>query len=173
MLTPAPLTPYSLQISGLQPRHYVKDITYNDASVLHRAIIPGTDGGRLRITIGRDGSQMTVQVNTDAGEPIPDSLVAIMPLSAQSEQEVATSVVAGLTDEQGTFAADGLRPGMYSVIAPRNLLPFKRLLPMGTVLLDKTPEVIRKLLNSRTRGTLVEAAPGGVQSVVVRRVPVE
>jgi hypothetical protein len=173
ILTPAPLTPYSLQITGLQAGQYVKDITYNDSSVLRGAIVPGSGGGRLRITVGRDGSRMTVQVNNDAGEPIPDSLVSILPLSAQSEQDVATSVIVGLTDEHGTFSAEGLRPGMYSVIAPRNLLPFKRLLPGGTVLLDKTPEVLRKLLNARSRGTLVEAAPGGVQTVVVRRTLVE
>jgi hypothetical protein len=179
ILTPAPLTPYSLQITGLQAGQYVKDITYNDSSVLRGAIVPGSGGGRLRITVGRDGSRMTVQVNNDVGEPIPDSLVAILPLSAQPEQEVATSVVVGLTNEQGTFIAEGLRPGLHSVIAPRNLLPFKVMLPacatcpIGTVLLDKTPEVMRKLLNSRARGALVEAVPGGFQSVVIRRILVE
>jgi hypothetical protein len=151
VLTSVPLTPYSLQISGLQPGCYVKDITYNDSSVLGGAIVPGSGGGRLRITIGRDGSRMTVQVNNDAGEPVPHSLVSMVPLSAQSEQDVATTAVAGLTDEQGAFVAEGLRPGMYSVIAPRNLLPFKRLLPMGTVFLDKSPEVMGKLLNARTK----------------------
>jgi hypothetical protein len=173
VLTPAPAIPYSLNINGLQARHYVKDITYNGSSVLHRAIVPGSGEGKLQITIGRDGGRIAVQVQTDAGEPVADSLVSILPMSAQTEQEAATSVVAGLTNEQGAFVAEGLRPGMYLVIAPRNLLPFKRLLPMGTVLLDKTPEVLRKLLNSRTRGTLVEAAPGGAHAVIVRRTPVE
>jgi hypothetical protein len=166
----APVTHYSFLIYDLAPPLYIKDITYGDASILHKSFVPGSVGGSgaLRVVIGRNGGSLNAKVADDDGHPVADCWVVALPASAQTEAEAATSVVVGQTDVAGSFAFAGLPPGNYSVFATTYALPAKFTTanpPVPT--LTKTPEILNKFLQARPRGKEVDIGPGGAVQVML------
>jgi protocatechuate 3,4-dioxygenase beta subunit len=144
---------YSLFVSGISPPSYVKDITYGGMSILHKPLIP-VAGGKVRIMVGQDGGSVSARVVDRDGKPVGDCWVAVLPASAPSEAELAESMAAGHTDQNGVYSADGLAPGRYFVLATSQPV-------------DKTPETIGKLLRGRILGQEVVVEPRGFVQLTV------
>jgi hypothetical protein len=147
---------YNLRTMGLPDGTYVKDITYGGASILHEPLRVGSAMGEasLRIILARDGAVLTAKVADKEGRPVTDAWVYAIPADAASEAEVADRLVSGQTDQDGVFNSKPLAPGKYSVIA-------------GTTVINKTPESIARLANSRNQATEIDLSPGAVQTVTL------
>jgi hypothetical protein len=100
--------------------------------------------------------------------------VVALPVGAQTGAEAATSVVVGQTDVAGAFAFAGLPPGKYTVLATTNALPamFTTANPPVPTL-TKTPEILNKFLQTRTRGKEVDIGPGGAVQVMLTPKPLD
>ena len=163
--TPWALLPYlrqDIQVIGLVPPLFVKEMTLDGKSVLHQSFDPGTGGSKLRITVSRDSG--TIEVLTGGFE----TAVMIIPESVMSDAELSHLLVAGTTDDSGKFLAAQMPPGKYYVLAT-NSPPPSRVVRPAIVFIDRTPENLHFLLRVRSQGQLVEVRPG--QTIHVQVVP--
>jgi len=153
-----------VNISGLDSRSYVKDITYGSSGILHKPFVPAGGDARLRITIGNDAASLTTTVLAANGQPATGVGVLIVPVSARSESEVAATLRAGYTDEHGSYREIGLPPGKYNVFATNDPGPshYGR---EQSLLVDRTPEAIGKIMSARARGKIVDVGPSAAVSV--------
>jgi hypothetical protein len=161
-LTVLPTLRQSIEVGGLAPPFFVKEMTLDGRSVLHQSFDPGTGGSKLRVTIGRDSGSMEAQADAFG------TAVIIIPESVMSDAELAHLLVAGTTDESGKFLAAQIPPGKYYVLAT-NSPPSSRILYPANMFIDRTPENLHLLLRVRTQGQLVEVMPG--RTTLVRAVP--
>ncbi len=151
---------YAVGASFSTPGLYVKEITYNGASILHQPLrLRGiaADAG-LRFTVGRDGGSLHAAVTGKDGKPAGDAYVAAMPAAA-SETEVADHLVFGETDQDGVYAAHSLPPGKYYVLA-------------SGAPLDTSPETLASLWRARPKAKLVEIVASGTAEVKLEPVDI-
>jgi hypothetical protein len=162
---------YSLLI-GLPPPLYVNDISYDGASILDRSFAPSRTAadGTLRISVGRDGGSLTTRVQTADGQPAGNGWVFLLAAAARTERALATSMIVGLTGEDGVHVATGLRPGTYQVLATDIAPPAIIALPSGVPRLHKSPETLQLLLRARAAASPVDVRPGS--SVELRVAPI-
>jgi hypothetical protein len=141
---------------------------------LNRAKIVGDNSGRLRVVIGRDGGTIHAHVAGDGGLPSASSSVFIFPAAVQSESELATSIVNGFADGNGTYVAAGLAPGRYYVVAtydpPPGIILFSR---EEVFVLEKSPEALAQLLSARSRAQLVTLGAGAIIQVNLAPKPLD
>jgi hypothetical protein len=145
---------YGLDVRGIPPAFYLKDVSYGGHSILYQPIPVGRaqgDGG-LRIVLARDGGRITARVTDKDGNPVPDCGVAVLPADAASEAVLAASMKTGRTDQSGTWTSTAVPPGKYSVVA--TLDPINR-----------SPECIGKLWKARLAAAEVSLAPQGKSSL--------
>ncbi len=153
---------YALQITGVPPGAYIKDVTYGGNSVLHAPLRPGSAVGEagLRIILARDGGSVNAKVADKDNQPIADAQVVVMPASVASEGMLAAAMLYGQTDQNGAWSSAIVPPGKYYVIATQ--------LPV-----DKTPEIIGKLWRSRNNAQDVEIGPGAAVQVTLAPARIE
>jgi hypothetical protein len=155
----APWLRYSVEV-GLPPPFYVREVTYDGASILAASLAPQRSLGALRILVARDGGSLTTHVRAADGRPVANGWVLLLPAAARSESELAASMVLGLTGEDGMFVAPALRPGLYHVIATEVGPPALVNLPTRLPNLEKSPEVMSMLLRARASAPQVSVPPG-------------
>jgi hypothetical protein len=119
-------------------------------------VAPGT----LRISVGRDGGSLTTRVQAAGGQPAGNGWVMLLPASARTEAELAASMVVGLTGEDGVHVAQGLRPGLYHVLATSVAPPAMIPVPSHVPRLEKSPETMQLLLRARSSAPQVSVPPG-------------
>jgi len=145
--------------SGTPPSFpiYVKAVSVGTEDILRKTYIPG--GEKLRITLGHDGGVIRSRVVDANGQPSIHSAVIVSPASVQSESELATAMVEGLTNDDGVFETRSLSPGRYFVIATDNPPPYATIGPGGRLEIQRSPEALTRLLRARFRGQSVEVGP--------------
>jgi hypothetical protein len=155
---------YILAIQGLDSHSYIKDITYDGLSILHKPFVPSGADANLKVTIGSDAGSMSAGVADVNGRPTAGSAVFIVPVNSRTEGEVAATFLAGISDENGSYRANGLPPGTYDVFATSDMPP-GRMYRDESLLIERTPDAIGKILRARARGKRVSVGPGSDISV--------
>jgi hypothetical protein len=156
-------------ISGLDSHSYVKDISYGGVSILNKLFRPNGSDQKLRITIGSNPGSIAAQISGADG-PATGAAVVFLPVTAQTEGEVASTMFAGVTNEMGSYRATALPPGKYDVFAMKEPPPSVVFGNSGALLIDRTPETIGKIVHARTRGQSVTVGPGS--DIQVNLVPI-
>jgi hypothetical protein len=147
---------YEVDVSGVPPGLYVKDILYGTASVKSAVLHVGSAAGNmgLKIVMGQDGGSVTARVTDKDGNPVGDQNVIVMPQSAASEAQLAASLVFGQSDQKGVYQSGTLPPGKYLVLA-------------ASMTVDRTPEMVGQLVRARNRATELDLAPGASVQVTL------
>jgi hypothetical protein len=145
----------ALRVQDVPGNAYVKQISYNGAIIANGALIPKTPGALL-IVLSPDGVRIGVKVTDKDGNPLPESNIALIPGSPDSEAALALSVLTGKTDLQGNWTSNLLAPGKYSVLATNSPL-------------DESYESIENLWRSRTEAQTIDLAPGSAATMSVVR----
>jgi hypothetical protein len=156
-----PALRYSVRISNRSL--YIKDITVGASSILRRPYVPVSEA--LRITVGHDGGAIRAMVAGTNGQPTINSAVIVFPANVQTEVELATTMVEGLTDEDGAFQTRTLQPGRYVVLATDDPPPYVTTGPAGILNIQRSPEALARILRARTRGQIVELGPNATIQV--------
>ena len=136
---------YVVRASFTQPDAYIKDVTYNDHSVLYEPLRMGmaSTAAGLRVVLATDGGTIAVSVADKKGNPSGDAQIILMPADAPSEAELSARVIRGRTDQTGTYKSPVLAPGKYLVTASEEEF-------------GPTPESISKLWQARANFKEVE-----------------
>jgi hypothetical protein len=71
----------------------------------------------------------------------------------------------GVTDSNGRFVQNSVRPDNYSVLGSDDAPPFFVQVPSNLSAVEKSPELLETLL--KTAGAQVQVKPGSTNSVVV------
>src|SRR5262249_45119111 len=100
----------------------------------------------VRIGLAADGGTFNAKVIDKNGNVLPDRYVILMPQAASSEAALATAMIYLETDQNGTCSSGPLAPGKYFAVAVSNPV-------------DKSPEAIAKLWNSRSSAREIEISP--------------
>jgi hypothetical protein len=147
---------YAAEIRNVPAGAYLKDITYGDRSVLYEPLRPGSATGEatLRVILARDGGKISAKVADKDGNPVADSNLVILPESAASEVALAARMVSGQADQNGAWSSGQLPPGKYYVVATK-----------GPVL--KSPEIVTKFWQARSKAKEVDLAPGATAQVTI------
>ncbi|HUB79247.1 MAG TPA: carboxypeptidase-like regulatory domain-containing protein [Bryobacteraceae bacterium] len=107
--------PLSVQLSA---GCYVKEITYGGVplidGVLH--LIPGSSG-TLRIVAAQGGATISAKVEDGEGQPIRDTVVAVIPEGVETAPQFAMQAHQADADPGGNFTSETLAPGKYRVLA--------------------------------------------------------
>jgi hypothetical protein len=137
----------STRLTNAPRGFYVKDVTLAGVPVRGNRLPLGgvASGAELRISIGRDGGYLSVQVKDEQGQPLPDVWVVASPAEAAGESEMSMRLWGGVTNPNGVFG-DGLRPGKYLVVATRTWLSLNT-------------ETVSRLWRARANATAVEVSP--------------
>lgn len=141
---------YDVLVSGLRGGLYVRDILYGGTSVFHKPLRLGSAAagtGELCILLGSDGAMLNVLLQDGDGNPVPNGHVLIIPASVSSELEFSAVLSWGQTDEAGGYSAEGVAPGIYSLLAT-------------TESLDRTPESIGRVWRARSKAKDIQLGPG-------------
>jgi len=141
---------YTVQVEGLSPSTFVKDLLYAGRSVLGSPLrVGGVMGsGDLRIVLGSNGGHVSVRVTDRENNAIPDTTVAIIPTSAASPSALAEAMIGGATGQGGNWVSPPLAPGKYVVLTSFSVVDF-------------SPESLARVWGARTRGREVEITPRG------------
>jgi hypothetical protein len=138
-------------------RLYVKDVAVGTSSILRMSYVPGSEP--LRVTIAHDGGLIRAGVIDVRGRPSLNSAIFIFPANVQTDVELARTMVAGLTKEDGVFETRPLQPGRYIVLATDDPPPYITVGPYGTLNIERSPEALDRLLRARSRGRSIEVSP--------------
>jgi hypothetical protein len=137
----------STRLTNAPKGFYVKDVTLGGAPVHGNRLPLGgvAAGAELRISIGRDGGSLSVQVKDEQGKPMPDVWVVASPADAAGESEMSMRLWGGITNPNGVYG-EPLRPGKYLVVATRTWL-------------NLNTETVSRLWRARANATPVEVGP--------------
>jgi Carboxypeptidase regulatory-like domain len=141
---------YEVSVTGVPQGLYVKDILYGTASVKNDVLHVGSGAPNtgLKIVLGQDGASVTAKIADKDGNPVGDQNLILMPQTSASEGQLAASLVFGQTDQRGVYQSGTIPPGKYFALAT-------------SMVVDRTPEMIRQLLAMRNRATEIDLAPRG------------
>jgi len=160
-------------ITDLDSNFYIKNIAYRGASILNKLFRPDGSDEKLRITIGRDAGSITAKVRGADTQPVAGAAILFLPVTAQTEGEVVSSMSAGLTDDTGSYRAVGLPPGKYDVFATKEPPPSVLNGNKEVLVIDRTPETTGKVMRARARGQRVEVGPNGDVQVSLAPITLE
>jgi hypothetical protein len=148
--------PLMLQVRNLPSGLYLKDVTYNDRSILYEPLNVGSAMGpaSLRVILARDGGTVSVKVADKDNKPVSDAYIALGPMSASSEAVLADAMLRGQTDQLGAWTSRSLAPGKYFVVA-------------SNAEFDLSPESVGRVWRARTLAQEIDLAPKGKASVTV------
>ncbi|HLJ48180.1 MAG TPA: carboxypeptidase regulatory-like domain-containing protein [Bryobacteraceae bacterium] len=147
---------YNAQPRRIPTGTYVKDITYGGRSALYEPLQVGSAvGGGIHVIVGVDGGTISAQVTDKDSNPLADQHVLIVPYDATSEPIFAATMTTGITDQQGQFKSQTLRPGKYLIAATSDAL-------------DTTPETIARLMQSRNHFQELDLPPKGAPQVTIQ-----
>jgi hypothetical protein len=150
---------YSVQIRGMPPGTYVKDLIYGGRSILNQPLrIGSASDSTLRVVLAADSGVVKVSVTDKDGNALPDQYVLFLPATASSEAALATAMAIVQTDQSATATSPPLAPGKY-LVAAQNFAP------------DRTPEFMAKLWNNRTHFQEIEIAPKSTMQVTLVSAP--
>ena len=137
----------STRLANVPKGFYVKEVTLGGVPVQGNRLPLGgvATGAELRISIGRDGGFLGVQVRDEQGKPLPDVWVVASPADAAGESEMSMHLWGGITNASGVFR-DALKPGKYLVVAT-------------TTWLNLNTETVSRLWRARAKATPVEITP--------------
>ncbi len=137
----------STRLANVPKGFYVREVTLGGVPVNGNRLPVGgmANGAELRISIGRDGGFLSVQVRDEQGKPLPDVWVVASPADATGESEMSVHLWGGITNSSGTFR-DALKPGKYLVVAT-------------TTWLNLNSETVSRLWRARGKATPVEITP--------------
>lgn len=147
---------YEVRVTGVPQGLYVKDILYGTASVKNDVLHVGSGAANtgLKIVLGQDGGSVTAKIADKDGNPVGDQNLILMPQTSASEGQLAASLVFGQTDQRGVYQSGTIPPGKYFALAT-------------SMVVDRTPEMIRQLLAMRNRATEIDLAPGASVQVAL------
>ena len=159
---PIPMDEYQLDITGLPPGVYIKDVVYGDRSVRYTTIRPGTGmaDAPLRIALASDGGTIGATVLDKSGSPVSECHVVLLPASAASDAFVSAAMRTGTSDQYGRWSSPPLAPGKYILLATPDVV-------------DRSPETIARIWAARSRGETVELTTGGKPAVTLALKPLQ
>jgi hypothetical protein len=114
----------------------------------------------VKVTLAADGGSINVKVNDKDGNPVPDIHVAIARADVRTGMDLAGSLIAGDTDQDGAYAYGVLAPGKYIVFATRHRI-------------DPAVDAITKIWSARAKAKVVEVPPKGAAQVTLEPLEVE
>jgi hypothetical protein len=157
-----PVDAYTVRFLNLPRELYVKDVTYSGRSVMLEPLRVGSAIGpaELRVAIGQDGGFVSARVGDEDGKPVPEAYIRLMPAGVRSEPELASVLVSGQTDQNGSYNSNALAPGKYFVLA-------------SEAMVDATPESIGKLWRARLKAREIVIEPGKTVAVSLEPVRME
>jgi hypothetical protein len=171
---------YSVIVTGLYARHYVRDVTYAagegpEASIARSVLIPGEGGttARLRIIVAPDGGMIAAQARREDGTPAASAMVLAWPDAATTDQAIAAQLVVGFTNEEGVFETGAMPPGAYRVLATSDPPPYWMHLPGDVPYLHKTPETLALLRRAHPNVPVVTVASYGTARVTLTPIRLE
>jgi hypothetical protein len=147
---------YTVEISGLPPGFYLKDVTYGGASVLRLPLRADavTSSAHLHIVLASDGGTIATKVADKDGNPVADCSIAIIPEDVASDAALAAALVPGRTDQYGAYTSPRIAPGKYYVLAT-------------AARVGHSPEFIASLTRSLSRLQEVELGPSATVQVAL------
>lgn len=94
------------------PGLYIKDVTYNDRSVMYEPLRSGSapPSAGLKVIVAQDGGTLSATVLDKDGSPVPDRNIVLMPGDRASEGMVQARMVTGQTDQTGLYTSRTLPP---------------------------------------------------------------
>jgi protocatechuate 3,4-dioxygenase beta subunit len=96
---------------------YIKSVRFNGTDVTRTPIeVPRGGGGTLEILLAKNPAGISGTVQTEKGDPMPAVVVSLWPQDPD-QASAAGGVRTFTTAQNGTFQAQGLRPGTYYVAA--------------------------------------------------------
>jgi protocatechuate 3,4-dioxygenase beta subunit len=102
---------FIISVTDLPKGTYVQSVRYGDRDVTHSMLaLPATAEGALNIVLAANAASVT---GSTVG---PGSVIALWPINPDAGQVLGSLRVA-MSDENGAFLFDHLRPGEYKVIA--------------------------------------------------------
>lgn len=161
---------YSVSVFNPPSPLYVKNVTVGTTSILGKPYVPGTE--KLLLTIGHDGGVINSRVIGTDSRPAIHSVVIVFPANVQSDVELATTMVEGLTDDNGVFVTRTLQPGRYIVLATDDPPPYVTSGAYGQIIY-RSPEGLARILRARARGQSVELGPRATLQVNLTARPLE
>ena len=93
---------------------YLKEVSVDGKAVPDRVLdfTQGVGGSRLKITVGRDGGQISGKVLGKDGEPVIGLVTILFGTDAKHMDEDNSSIV-----RDGKFSLKSIRPGKYRIVA--------------------------------------------------------
>jgi hypothetical protein len=107
---------YHLEVTGLSPDCYIRNIRYGTSDASHEAFIvqPGSDAS-LEVTVSSRGARVQGNVTTAENLPASGVWVVLAPEAAhRSEFRLYKSIA---TDQHGNFELRGIAPGDYKLFS--------------------------------------------------------
>ena len=132
---------------------YVKDVSYNGASVMNEEFALSS-GGSFAISLGQDGGRIAVKASDKDGKGVGENWVALISVNAASAGALAAGLRIGRTDAQGAWTSEVVPPGRYLVLATD-----------ATV--DQSYEAIEGLWLARGKAQEVEVGVGTMAAVML------
>jgi protocatechuate 3,4-dioxygenase beta subunit len=150
---------YTIQLSGLPPYAYLKRATFEGQDVLESRFTVANGqvpGSMLDLVVSAYGGKISGVVMLD-GKPANDARVTLAPAdeSKISEQLWFKEAV---TDQNGKFLVQGIRPGKYLAFAWQSIEPGE----------DRDPEFLTRF---RDRGYEVQVSENSVQTLPLNAIP--
>ena len=138
---------YGVLIRALPRGAYLKDVLYGGHSILNQPLHAGSaSDSSLRVVLSADGGTINAKAADKDGNALPDQHVLILPESASTQAALAAAMISVQTDQNGACTSPPLAPGKYYVLAVSEPI-------------DKSPESIAKIWNSRSGAQKVDVAP--------------
>ncbi len=137
---------YQVRAMGLARGSYLKDVTLGGRSILNQPFDAASAAEGLRLIVAADGAHATVNVTGKNSRPVSDISVFLIPADETQEPAIAANLLAGRTNQRGTWTAATVRPGKYLAVASHDRW-------------DYTPEVLARILALRSHGKEVVLTP--------------
>jgi protocatechuate 3,4-dioxygenase beta subunit len=152
---------YNIQFSGLPPNDYMKRATLDGQDVLESGFTVANGqapGSRLDIVVSANGGRISGVVMLD-GKPVNDARVTLAPADESKLGEALWLWFKdAVTDQNGNFLIQGIRPGKYLAFAWQNIEPGQ----------DRDPAFLTRFLD---RGYEVQVLENSVQTLQLNAIP--
>jgi len=102
-------------VSGLPPDHYVESARLDNEDILHRSFLI-THTSRLDIMVNGPGGEITGHLINARGDRLNAAASIVLVPLQRSTNPLSSFKVTRSTD-QGEFNLNGIRPGLYHVLA--------------------------------------------------------
>jgi protocatechuate 3,4-dioxygenase beta subunit len=152
---------YDIQLSGLPPNDYMKRATLDGQDVLETGLTIANGqapGSMLDLVVSASGGKISGIVMLD-GKPVNDARVTLAPAEESKLGEAPWLWFKdAVTDQNGNFLIQGIRPGKYLAFAWQNIEPGQ----------DRDPAFLTRFLD---RGYEVQVLENSVQTLQLKAIP--